>query len=58
MLKDIITQRIKNQKGSIIYTYTFFKWNGLFKDKNENRNKNSDSALCMKETEIIIKTFS
>lgn len=30
MLKDIITLRIKNQKGSIIYTYTFVKWSGQF----------------------------
>lgn len=60
MLKDITLQRVKNQKGSVIYTNKFVKWNGQFlKDKKTKEEiKSSNSALSMKETEIIIKTFS
>lgn len=60
MLKDITLQRVKNQKGSVIYTNKFVKRNGqILKDKKTKEEiKNSNSALSMKETEIIIKTFS
>lgn len=60
MLKDITLQRVKNQKGSVIYTDKFVKWNGQFLKgkKTKEEIKNSNSALSMKETEIIIKTFS
>lgn len=60
MLKDITLQRVKNQKGSVIYTDKFVKRNGQFLKgkKTKEEIKNSNSALSMKETEIIIKTFS
>lgn len=60
MLKDITLQRVKNQKESVIYTNKFVKRNGqILKDKKTKEEiKNSNSALSMKETEIIIKTFS